>query len=273
MYLGLGLRLGSSTVTGFDADAAAYFDRAGVTDATAKAQINAFVKGVKDLGLWSNIVSWPLRSAQNKGSGTTAYSLGGLGTFDGTLTNGPTWGTDGITFDGTNDYIVTSLEANNFPSGISEMVALNPSSLTGVFSMFFGDEGSSAGEAASMIRKFVGSDVQTVTDFTGGRADAKSNLTYDTYSMIHLRISAPSIFLSVGTDNETSSSGSGTFAPTSPNIDRVGFGARNKLTSPEFFAKMTASFGCFISSATSSATMQSVKSLYKTTLGTGLGLP
>jgi hypothetical protein len=50
MYLGLGLRLGSGTFAGFDADAAAYFDRAGVTDATAKSQINAFVKGVKGFG-------------------------------------------------------------------------------------------------------------------------------------------------------------------------------------------------------------------------------
>jgi hypothetical protein len=117
MYLGLGLRLGSGTVAGFDADAVAYFVRAGVTDATAKGQINAFVKGVKALGLYNNMVSWPLRSTQNTGTGTTAYSLGGLGTFDGTLTNGPTWGADGITFDGSNDYI--SLPNNSFGTGNS----------------------------------------------------------------------------------------------------------------------------------------------------------
>jgi hypothetical protein len=269
-----GIRIGGlSRISGFDADAVAYFERAGVTDATAKSQINAFVLGIKDLGLWSSIVSWPLRSSQNKGSGTTAYSLGGLGTFDGTLTNGPTWGTDGITFDGTNDYIVTSLEANNYTSGISQMIVLNPSSTTQNFSMFFGDEGSSAGQAATMIRKFVGNEAQTTTDFTGGKADVKSALTYDAYHMIHSRISAPSIFLSVNAGNEASSTASGTFAPSGQDIDRVGFGARNKLTIPELFAKMTASFGCFISSATSSATMQSIKSLYKTTLGTGLGLP
>jgi hypothetical protein len=97
MYLGLGLRLGSGTFAGFDADAAAYFDRAGVTDATAKSQINAFVKGIKDLGLWSSIVSWPLRSSQNAGTGTTAYSLGGLATYNGTLLNSPTRVEDGIT--------------------------------------------------------------------------------------------------------------------------------------------------------------------------------
>jgi hypothetical protein len=103
--LGLGLRANVSGVSFYDGDAAAYFTRAGVTDATAKAQINAFVKGVKDLGLWSSMVSWPLRSTQNAGTGTTAYSLGGLITTNGTLTNGPTWGANGVTFDGTNDYI------------------------------------------------------------------------------------------------------------------------------------------------------------------------
>jgi hypothetical protein len=109
VYLGLGLRLGSGTFAGYDADAAAYFDRAGVTDATAKQQINAFVVGVKGLGLWSNMVCWPMRSTQNAGTGTTAYSLGGAGTYNGTLTNGPTWGSSGIFFDGVNDVISTTL--------------------------------------------------------------------------------------------------------------------------------------------------------------------
>ena len=108
-----GIRIGGLGISGYDADAVAYFERAGVTDATAKGQINAFVKGVKDLGLYNNMVSWPLRSAQNAGTGTTAYSLGGLGTFNGTLTNGPTWGADGVIFDGINDFINTGDPINS----------------------------------------------------------------------------------------------------------------------------------------------------------------
>jgi len=92
-----------------DADASAYIARAGVTDATGQQQINDFVVGVKNLGLYNNMVAWPLRSTQNAGTGVTAYSLGNLGTFDGTLTNGPTWGTGGVTFDGVDDYIDTTL--------------------------------------------------------------------------------------------------------------------------------------------------------------------
>jgi len=118
VYLGLGLRLGSGTFAGFDADAAAYFDRAGVTDATAKIQLNAFVKGLKSLGVWNSSVIWPMRSAQNKGSGTTLYTLGGLGTvgqYNGTLVNGPTWNADGIYFDGSNDRV--TLPNGSFGTG------------------------------------------------------------------------------------------------------------------------------------------------------------
>jgi hypothetical protein len=96
--IGLGLPYAG---TGIDPDALAYFNRAGITDSTARQQILDFVKGVKDLGLWNNFVCWPLRSSQNAGTGTTAFSLGGLGTFNGTLVNGPTWGADGIQVGGT----------------------------------------------------------------------------------------------------------------------------------------------------------------------------
>lgn len=78
-----------------DSDAQSFITTSGATDVEA---IDKFVKGVKNLGLWNSMVSWPLRSSQNAGTGTTAYSLGGLGTYNGTLVNGPTWGNSGINF-------------------------------------------------------------------------------------------------------------------------------------------------------------------------------
>jgi hypothetical protein len=80
---------------GIDPDAADFCSRSGASD---RAAVSAFVRGVKDLGLWESMVCWPLRSSQNAGTGTTAYSLGGLGTFNGTLVNGPTWDAEGILF-------------------------------------------------------------------------------------------------------------------------------------------------------------------------------
>ena len=82
----------------YDADASTYFTTAGVTNTAGRQQISRFVTGIKDLGLWSSMVCWPLRSTQNAGTGTTAYSLGGLGTYDGTIANSPAWGVDGLIF-------------------------------------------------------------------------------------------------------------------------------------------------------------------------------
>jgi hypothetical protein len=86
----------------YDIDASAYFTTAGVTNTAGRQQISRFVTGIKNLGLWSSMVCWPLRSSQNAGTGTTAYSLGGLGEYNGTLANSPAWGVDGVTFSPTN---------------------------------------------------------------------------------------------------------------------------------------------------------------------------
>ena len=59
-------------------------------------QINKFVIGVKKLGLWNSMVCWPMRSIHNAGTGSTVYSLGGRGVFNGTLVNGIEWERNGI---------------------------------------------------------------------------------------------------------------------------------------------------------------------------------
>jgi hypothetical protein len=115
--LGLGLRANVSGISFYDGDAAAYFSRAGVTDAAAKKQINDFVVGVKSLGLWNNMVSWPLRSAQNSSSPTTQYSLGGLGIYDATLVSSPSQGVNGITITSTAK-ITDLLGAPTFPTSL-----------------------------------------------------------------------------------------------------------------------------------------------------------
>ena len=79
----------------WELDVQGYLNTCNITAATPRKQIRDFSAGVNDLGLWNSMVCWPLRSSQNYGSGTTAFSLGGLGTFNGTLTNGPVWAADG----------------------------------------------------------------------------------------------------------------------------------------------------------------------------------
>jgi hypothetical protein len=260
------------TRRGIDPDAADFCSRSGASD---RAAVSAFVRGVKDLGLWESMVCWPLRSTQNAGTGTTAYSLGGLGTFDGTLTNGPIWTADGVSFDGSNDYIITPLEANDYPNGLSELVVFNAPTDTGNFSMFFGDEGDGGvGQHATMIRRNgTANEVAIQTNFSGGVLSIFQAITYGQWNSVHARVVAPSNFISANSNSETSATGTGTFAPPGAANDRVGFGARQKASTPAFRATMTAAFGAFWGSGTSASQMQSVKALYRTTLGTGLGLP
>jgi hypothetical protein len=70
--------------------------------------IDNFIIGLKDLGLWHNSVCFLMRSQHNIGVGSTINSLGGQDNINGTLVNSPTWGLGGITFSGTN-YITALL--------------------------------------------------------------------------------------------------------------------------------------------------------------------
>lgn len=80
----------------WELDTQAYLNVCNITAALPRQQIYEFARGVNNLGLWNSMVCWPLRSSQNAGTGTTAYSLGGLGTYNGTLVGGPTWVADGV---------------------------------------------------------------------------------------------------------------------------------------------------------------------------------
>ena len=81
---------------GYDYDASYYIQQAGITSETSRARINAFIIGIKATTLWPYMVFWPLRSTQNVGTGLTAYSFGGLGTYNGTLTSSSMWSTNGL---------------------------------------------------------------------------------------------------------------------------------------------------------------------------------
>ena len=61
----IGLQIGISHLSAplsVDEDVADYFIRAGVTDSEAKTRVNGFVKGLKSLGLWNNLVYVPCHS-------------------------------------------------------------------------------------------------------------------------------------------------------------------------------------------------------------------
>ena len=89
---------------GIDADVIAYNSRivAGGNQSLSMQslrQLNQFIISIKKMKLWHNIVCWPLRANQNADAGAVAYSLGGLGIYNGTLSNNPTRQPNGLYFE------------------------------------------------------------------------------------------------------------------------------------------------------------------------------
>jgi len=255
-----GIRIGGlGILQAFDPDASAYFATAGITDATAKTQINLFVKGVKDLGLWSSIVSWPLRTAQNAASGTTAYSLGGLGTFDGTMTS-ITRDADGYIFNGSTSKIVTTL--NSITSDHTSISVSKFSSTAGNQAIFAKDDVTNRqfnhiSDSFSLTAQVFNPTARTIFVATPSTSS---------FSYITLRNSASLTNANLNGGSQTTAT-AGTMNGGSANV-YIG-----SLSNSIFFFNGAIPFASIINSYVSDSARSDLYSLYKITLGTGLGLP
>jgi hypothetical protein len=271
-----GIRIGGlSRISGFDGDAAAYFDRAGVTDATAKAQINAFVVGIKDLGLYNSMVSWPLRSAQNAGTGTTAYSLGGLGTFNGTFAGAtlPTWNANGVNF------------TNDTPAKITTSLAQGSSDDINIFSVVECNPYVSEGNCICGTRLIVGG------SSTGGFTCAQDWYAQGAETLIWLPTGATEAIttrkidgsfnaythrIAVSTATKTAGVKLNTGAESTASSVQVYTAGENFTIGNQHPTDAAASLGGklpFLAYFKTASLSSSVYTLYKTTMGTGLGLP
>jgi hypothetical protein len=258
------------TVRRTDPDAAAFCARSGASD---RAALSAFVRGVKDLGLWESMVCWPLRSEQNAGTGTTAYSLGGLGTFDGSLINGPVWTADGLVTDATNENVQLP-DAAELYNARSGMVARRTTD-TGVNRQLIEFQNGVDGTGWYYLFRYQG-----VADF--GSAGFRMGMT---------RNGTVSVNDNQGRtiDLVNFQTGAFTMNDSSDNVFRNGslevVGARTGLsainpTGPRnirlLFGNSTAMTGAFAMTSTATWTNSQVTALhnlYRNTLGTGLGLP
>ena len=242
---------------GFDADATAFAARSGATDVAA---LSAFVKGVKELGLWNNMVCWPLRSSQNAGNGDTVYSLGGLGTFNGTRVNGPAWGANGITIT-SSATITDGYGAPTFPTSI--VVAGRRVAGTGSASWEYVSGGTNrslakrtyANNSAGLSIVGVGyvmlvnSNAQTLTDaveMVTGIVPSATNSVAEFY---------------INTTKPAQTAGA-----TSWGVGASTGGTLQARLDGQFEASMHAVFNTAISAT-------AFYNLYRNTLGTGLGLP
>jgi hypothetical protein len=246
--------------------------------------VSDFVKGLKILNLWGNVIFWPLRANQNAGSGNIVYSLGGLtggSRLDGTLISNPIWGTHGIILNNPNQYISlsgASINADAFTSlSILSTIASNDSShLFGLFQYL--PTNPTRGPVYSIYGPN-GNGVMRISSLTGGagyRDKGNQNVTnvgigfyYASAGVSDLSDPVNSTgFVQLNFTRNTTSSGSGTLPYTFNSNLYWLFGFQGSIRNE------IASFQIWFSGKllTQSEILQ-LQNLYKSTLGKGLNLP
>lgn len=249
----------------FDSDARAFINTSGATD---RAAINHFVKGIKRLGLYSSMVCWPLRSTQNAGTGATAYSLGGLGTYNGTLVNGPTWGADGVNFNGTSTYIRNASLFDNAQGTLAAFAFTNNPLLAGDGRRLINfDQGIELGATNSTpnigIEAFNSS---APFDGVGRNLNPPVSISGARFGAFGVFSNNQSIARYINNGSKLLNSGVMT---TYTSRQSVTIGGR----ASQLFWDGSISFATYSTAKFTDAQVSDFYALYKSTLGQGLGLP
>jgi hypothetical protein len=263
------------TRRGIDPDAADFCSRSGASD---RAAVSAFVRGVKDLGLYNSMVCWPLRSTQNAGTGDTVYSLGGLGTFNGMRVNGPTWGTEGLLLASASSQSVSTMAVVSIGSSGAVYTTTGGSSqalLSNRPNTPAWDNGASlfareANDATALvdIAGVAGSRMRA----TGTPSLSQYVFTQATHTLVGTNVPANTTFRQNKSSRSTGSYVLGSNENMAASVEPVRIAAANTAGSFGHF-NGTMSFVFVSPQNYTAATQESLFDLYKTTLGTGLGLP
>lgn len=254
-----------------DRDTKAYLKRMAFDGIKTPADIysvNDFVVGLKDLNLWGNVIFWPLRANQNAGTGVTAYSLGGLGTYNGTLVNGPTWQANGVNFiRANNTHITTPLNVQNLRRFTALVVAnqTTHSSLDVLIAAW----GTTTTENYFLMRKGGGTILNTFVRSAGSARNVNtSGFSLGSFFMYGWGTQGAN---TIGTINGVAG-GSVAFIPDETGSSTLVFGVLHPPSNEPFNGSM-ASVIFFKDNELSTAQQLSVYTLYKNTLGKGLNLP
>jgi len=262
----------------YDRDARDYFARSGLTQSRGKQEISAFIKGVKGLGLWSQMICWPLRSRHNAGSGSTAYSLGGLSTAIGTIA-GADWSDNGLVFGGPGSDDMVTTGYTTVHQSLTAMVSASPSgSLSGNSYVIFSQDDNTLGQRSWQIGLKRQTELdpiyyQGVAWHTVSQEEATHTATGPSagQARMHiLRFGGASTWhyrLMTATANNGATT-PGTLAGTGSTIRIGSIGAGNVSN-----FEGTIHAAIFLSSGTTTSAQNNFYALYKSTLGQGLGLP
>ena len=254
-----------------DRDTKAYLKRMAVDGIKTPADIysvNDFVVGLKDLNFWGNVIFWPLRANQNAGTGVTAYSLGGLGTYNGTLVNGPTWQANGVNFiQANNTHITTPLNVQNLRRFTALVVAnqTTHSSLDVLIAAW----GTTTTENYFLMRKASGTQLNTFVRSAGSARNVSTGgFSLGSFFMYGWGTQGAN---TIGTINGVAGN-SVAFVPDETGSSTLVFGILHPPSNAPFNGSM-ASVIFFKDNELSTAQQLSVYTLYKNTLGKGLNLP
>jgi hypothetical protein len=225
--------------------------------------IDDFVSGIKDFGLWDNMVCWPLRSIHNIGTGNRVNSLGGLGTFNGTLVNSPSWGVNGVVFSSSNSAPQIMTTTLNRSMGVMSMIAN---------ATFFGRKGGGVDDWPGIMG------FPTTAGFIMGGNNAGTgfgaNRLYNA-DVFHIAIAYNNPFFqsvsfsSTEAQNWLNGSTAGG-AWTAPNWGGTNLAIGGGNT--QYFNGLV-SFAAYTPLFLSNSVKTVINTLYKQTIGKGLGLP
>jgi hypothetical protein len=247
---------------GYDADATAFAAASGATDVAA---LSAFVKGVKELGLWSNMVCWPLRSSQNAGTGTTAFSLGGLGAYNGTLVNGPTWEDDGIDFvAASNTHVTTPLTVGPTPKFTLWGVGSSSAATGAVVAAW----GTTTATSFAIVRKSAAQRYAYLTRSSAATNNlAGSNASVSGFASIGLGTQGAN---TLGTLNGVLDATIASL-PDESGTQAVNIGIQTPTTSLPYNGTISFALAYVAGDGLTTAQQLSLHNVYKSTLGQGLG--
>lgn len=253
------------------------------------ADIDNFIKGLKQLNLLQNIIVYPLRSQHNIGSGANVLSFGGIGRFDGLSINSPSWGLSGINFTAASSQYIRIPNFLNNPvvTGFS-MICLHQPDFTTTGRALLGNDGTTTttrgmrinvqnhsyitgtGNAANMYVSF------PVSISSNGIDAAARTFTFNTASM-HVNYVSFSEDLNTGfvasiNANTNAGTKSGRFFANNA-YNTMGIGSRSGLGTAGDFFQGTMSLMMIANRAISRSEYLNVYALIKTTIGKSLGLP
>jgi hypothetical protein len=226
--------------------------------------VSDFVKGLKILNLWGNIIDcWLMRSLQNAGSGTSLHALK-YNINNGTMVNGPVWSDTGIVKNGATQYI--TIPRNILGGNISRtIIAVAKRSTAQNVVLSYGN----LSATRFALKTEIGGDRVSLDAYNGSTNDNFGITNANgIFNQIAASYDGSTLIFKMNNAAATTSTISMSFSSNASNVIFGGWQTSN-ITS----GLSTTPFGLISDTAFTSNEIDLFYNLYKSTLGKGLNLP